>query len=518
MAFDTIAALLLHNTRNSPTRTAVSDDTRTVTHADFAARAWALAHGMLRGGMKRGDRFAVLSQNSLAYLELYAAAESSGLVLTTLNWRLAVPELLKILADAEASALFFESQYADAAFALARGLARPPDLVCIDKDLPGAAAYQSCFAIECSPPTPPSPDDPVYLIYTSGTTGRPKGVMLSHRGLTSAAAALALETGVGAAERMVLIMPLFHIGARMEGLNVQYMGGKQILLRQFEPELVFKSIEQHRATRIHLAPVMIKTLVEHPCRNRYDLTSLRQINYGSAPMGVADLERAHEVFGPIFNQAYGMTEQLSCSIMRPEQHRPNGTPTELRRLASAGQAVRGSEIRILGEDGQAMPNGQVGEIVIRAGSLMLGYWNQPALTAEVVRDGWMHTGDVGYLDEEFFLFIVDRKKDMIISGGENIYSREVEEVLLTHPSVSAAAVIGIPDPKWGERVHAVVVLRPGLTSTAQELIEHVRARLASYKKPGSVEYVEQLPRLATGKIDKKALRAPYWAARSRQVA
>jgi len=514
----TLAAMLLRNATHNPHGLALLNEGHRLNHAQLARRGWALANALLATGLQPGDRIAVLSQNRAAYLELYAAAESSGLVLTTINWRLSETEISAVLDDSMPAALFFEAQYAERVPEVTRGLKFRPMCFCFEGNTRGAGDYESLFGGSAAPPPAPSPDALAYLIYTSGTTGRPKGVMLSHGALVSSAARWALDCGVRPADRIVLTMPLFHVGARIEGLMVQYMGGAQLLLRQFDPAEVFRTIQDERATIAHLAPVMTKALVESPQRAGYDITSLQSIHYGSAPVPAEDLRRAQAVFGPILTQAYGMTEHLANSVLTPDQQFLEGSPAQVARLAAAGQPLRGTEVRIVDSAGRTLAQGEVGEITVRSDALMQGYWNQPTLTAEVLRDGWLHTGDVGYLDEENFLFIVDRLKDMIISGGENIYSREVEDALLSHPSVSVAAVIGVPDTRWGEAVHAVVILHQGRQATQAEVIEHTRTRIASYKKPRSVEIVADIARMATGKVDKKALRAPFWQGRERQVA
>ncbi|MEO7403859.1 MAG: AMP-binding protein, partial [Burkholderiales bacterium] len=295
-------------------------------------------------------------------------------------------------------------------------------------------------------------------------------------------------------------------------------GGSIVIQRQFDPSAWFAAVERERCTMAHLAPVMVKTLAEHTDLKRYDLSSLRRIHYGSAPVPPEELKRAIAAFGPILAQLYGMTEHLLSSCLAPEDQQPDGDARDIVRLASAGKAYPGTSIRIVDDAGVPLPTGAIGEVVVHSEGMMSGYWNQPVLTAETIRDGWLHSGDMGTLDADGFLTIVDRKKDMIISGGENIYSLEVENALLAHPAVGEVAVIGVPDPKWGESVKAFVVLREGMIVTELDLIEHCRTQIASYKRPRSVEMLRELPRLATRKVDKKALRAPYWAGRERGVA
>jgi acyl-CoA synthetase (AMP-forming)/AMP-acid ligase II len=316
---------------------------------------------------------------------------------------------------------------------------------------------------------------------------------------------------------MLFVMPLFHIGGKICQLAFHVLGATVFLHRVFDPVAILTQIEQERITTAHFAPIMVRGLLDTPGFKDFKKDSLRAVIYASAPMAVSLLREAIAGFGLIFNQVYGMTECVVGTVLHAHQHLPDGTPAEVARLASAGQPFFDHEVKVARADGSECATGEIGEILIRGPSLMTGYWNNRAASEETLRGGWMHTGDMGYFDEECFLFVADRKKDMIVSGGENIYSREVEEALLTHPAVEHAAVIGVPDARWGESVKACVVLRPGRNTGEAELIEHCRSLIASYKKPRSVDFVAELPRLFNGKVDKKALRAAYWQGRESGV-
>jgi acyl-CoA synthetase (AMP-forming)/AMP-acid ligase II len=383
----------------------------------------------------------------------------------------------------------------------------------------GADAYES--VLTSFPADPPevaiAASDIAYLIYTSGTTGRPKGVMLSHAAIVQSARCISHEGGARTDDVMLIVMPLFHIGGRIEQLSFSILGATIVLHSSFDPAAILHSIETSRVTSAHLAPIMVQRLLEHPALAAIDKSRMRSIHYASAPMPVPTLRRAMAAFGPILTQIYGMTECIVASLLTPSQHRLEGSNDETRRLASAGQAFLGCTIRVVRPDGSDAATGEIGEILVRGPGMMSGYWNNTTATMVALRDGWMHTGDLGYFDADAFIFVVDRKKDMIISGGENIYSWEVEEALRAHPSVAEAAVIGVPDTEWGESVKAFVVQRAGTNGSAEELISHCRTLIASYKKPRSVEFVDALPRLFNGKIDKKALRAPFWAGEGRHV-
>jgi acyl-CoA synthetase (AMP-forming)/AMP-acid ligase II len=506
------------NARYFPGKTAVVFEGRRVTYAEFAARVRRFATALVAGGLRKQERFAILAQNCLEYFETVGAAERAGFIAVTLNWRLSVPELAQIIADCTPTVLIFEAQFSAQAESL-RKLGGIERFIVIGDGPDWAERYETVLAAapDTPPPTRPEPGDGVYLIYTSGTTGRPKGVLLSHRAILTAAIGISWESGVRPSDHMLIVMPLFHIGGKINQLAYMVLGATIFLHRAFDATAILRCIEEERITSAHFAPIMVRSLLDHPELARFRKDTLRSIQYASAPMAVALLREAMAGFGPIFTQVYGMTECVVGTILHAHEHRPDGSEAEVRRLASAGQPFFDHAIRVVRPDGADCAPEEIGDILIRGPSLMTGYWNNSAATVETLRDGWMHTGDVGFFDSEAFLFVVDRKKDMIISGGENIYSREVEEALLAHPAVLQAAVIGVPDARWGESVKACIVLRPACSAGEDELIQHCRDRIASYKKPRSVDFLDALPRLFNGKIDKKELRARYWRDHERQV-
>jgi acyl-CoA synthetase (AMP-forming)/AMP-acid ligase II len=510
--------IIKRNAQLSGDRPGLIFDGRRYTHRQFAQRVYRAANALLARGIRPQERVAILARNSSEVLEVFGAGEVSGFVTVNINHRLSVREIMEICADAEPSVLVFEADFAAAAEAL-RGKSSIRLFLGIGTRAAGAESYEEAVAAasDAEPAVCAKPDDIAYLIYTSGTTGRPKGVMYDHRSFLEAARGHSHESGALEPVTCLIVMPLFHVGARIESLCFLVLGGTIVLHRAFDPVAVLESIEREGVTAMHLAPVMIQRILDVPDRARYDTSTLQCVHYASAPMPVPLLRRALDAFGPIFTQVYGMTECLGGSVLKAHQHKPTGNEADLRRLASAGQPYFGTSLRIVRTDGCDAASGEIGEILIRSGGMMRGYWNNSAATIETLRDGWMHTQDLGYLDQDGFLYVVDRKKDMIISGGENIYSWEVEEALRHHPAVAEAAVIAVPDPEWGEAVKACVVLRDGARASEAELIEHCRAAIASYKKPRSIDFLDALPRLFNGKVDKKALRAPYWAGNTRQV-
>jgi acyl-CoA synthetase (AMP-forming)/AMP-acid ligase II len=321
---------------------------------------------------------------------------------------------------------------------------------------------------------------------------------------------LSSELQLGEETRMLAIAPLFHAGASTLSWGAQFRGGCVVLHRGFNAPDVVRTIERERITAIHLVPTMVQALLDEPVLDRHDLSSLRMLMYAAAPMPVPLLRRAVEKFGPITWNGYGQTEINLMTVLRPHQHVLDGDLAQVRRLASVGQPHWQSAVRIVASDGSECETGVIGEVVARSETAMAGYWRNEAATQETIRDGWVSTGDLGYLDEDGFLFLVDRKKDLIISGGENVYSREVEDALALHPDVLEAAVIGVPDPRWGEAVRAILVPRdPRVALDAVEVIGFCRTQIAAYKCPKSIETIDALPRLNTGKVDKNALRARF---------
>jgi len=493
---------------------------RSVSFAEYASRVRRLINALAARGCKHRDRIAVLAQNCPEYLEIHGAAGLGGLVAAGLNYRLSAAEQADILRDCEPSVFVFESQYAQRAAELRPALPAGTLLLCIGEAPAWSESYEAVVASgpDAAPRLRAREDDTVFLVYTSGTTGRAKGVMLGNEGQLEQARSQGPAHGAQQNDRMLIVMPFYHIGGVTELLTFFIVGATIVLHRAFDARAILESIQAHRVSAAHLAPTMIQAMLEVQEATPYDVSSLHTVCYASSPMSVALSRRANAVFGPIFMQIYGMTEGGAETALLKHQHFLEGTSKQTGRLASAGQPIFGSEIRVVRADGGDCATGEIGEVWGRAKWLMQGYWRNPEATRAAIGDGWMHSGDMGYFDDEHYLFVVDRKKDMIVSGGENIYSREVEETLLLHPAVAEAAVIGVPDPKWGESVKAFVSLRPGAQASEPALIEHCRSMIASYKKPRSVVFLEALPRISsTNKIDKKKLREPFWAGRDRQV-
>ena len=518
-----VGDIIPRNTRLLANETAIVVDGREISFAQYAERSYRLANALIDRGLARQERVAVVAQNCPEYLEIYGAGEIAGFIVNAVNCRLARPELVHVIGNADPAVVFFEARFAESVAAIREDLPGVRHYVQIgaEEDLaPGCEPYEAFLATGAPerPASRPEQDDTAYLIYTSGTTGRPKGVMLGQRAQWLTALMIGYDFGLTALDRWLLVMPLFHVGAKYQQLAYHLTGARVYLHRRFDAEAVVEAIERDRITVAHFAPTMLQAVLDLPDLARRDLTSLRTISYGAAPMPVPLLRRSLDAFGPVLVQRYGATESAAVSFLDKHHHMPDGTPEQVRLLASAGQANVMTELKIIRDDGGECASGEPGELLISNPELVMqGYWRDPEATREVMRDGWYHSGDIGTLDENEFLTIIDRKKEMIISGGENISPREVEEALVHHEAVESASVIGVPDDKWGETVLAFVVLNKGAKASGEALIEFCRTRIAGYKKPSAIEFRDSLPLLASGKVDKVRLKEPYWVGRGRRL-
>lgn len=490
---------------------------------ELHARVGRVAAALSAAGIGPGARVATLDKNHVAHFELLFGAAACGAVLVPISFRLVQAEVEHILREAEPVLLFVGPEHAELAAALARGLANPPRLLTIEGE--GEESYAGFLAAAADAPDPRArpdhhvdADEAVLQLYTSGTTGLPKGALLGHRNLLGLCERSGAHVGSWRDDDvMLLMMPLFHIGGTATGLITLYCGATTIVLREAEPGAVLAAIEAHRVTKMFVVPALLLFLLSHPRIEQARLGSLRHILYGASPISAALLQRALARFPCDFGQVYGLTETTGTIVYLSGSDHKSGRPELLR---SAGRPLPGIELRIVDAEGRELPPGAIGEVVCRADQVMLGYFKQPAATAAVIRDGWFKSGDAGYLDEDGFLYIHDRVKDMIISGGENIYPAEVESALSLHPAVADVAVIGVPDPTWGESVHAFVVLRPPHApdaATEAAIIEHARTRISRFKVPRAISFVTALPRNAAGKLLKRELRQPFWKDQQRQV-
>ncbi|MDR5651219.1 long-chain-fatty-acid--CoA ligase [Ruixingdingia sedimenti] len=512
-ALTTVGDVLRHHARWRGDRTALLFQDDVVSFAEWDRRANRIANGLAAAGCGVQARIGYLGKNDSRYFEVMMACAKAGMVLTPIGWRLALPEILFLLADFDAEFLFIGTDYLDYLPEIRRACPKIRDVVIVGAaagDVPGFDAWR-----DGQPDTDPGvavgPDDVVLQLHTSGTTGRPKGAMLTH--LNVLAMARHAETGelteFTDADLVLAPLPLFHSGGTCWALYAPYVGAAVCTTREANSAHVLEAFARFPVTKAGLVPAVIQQILNDPGFNPDLFRHLNLIGYGGSPITVELLREGIRKFGPIFVQMFGMTETTTVgSTLMPEDHDVNRP--EL--LTSCGRAYHDMEIRIIDAEGRDLPPGETGEILLRGPSVMKGYYGRPEATAEVLRDGWYHSGDAGYLDAGGYLYIRDRIKDMIISGGENIYPAEVESALSEHPAVLESGVVGVPSERWGEEVKAFVVLRNGQQATAEELIAHCRARIAHFKCPKSVDFLPALPRNPSGKILKRELRAPYWAA------
>jgi long-chain acyl-CoA synthetase len=498
---------------------AASFEGQSVSWREILDRAARIAGGLRALGVGDGDRVAILSANSDLYMALYLAVPWAGGVLTPLNARWSVAENAYAIEDSKPAVILVSPGFVGAIAGLFAGRADGPRLVALDdvaRD--GWLTLPELMSHGPAEDAGRGGDDLLAIFYTGGTTGKSKGVMLSHAGFVGNCQAMH-DIGIcpdGC--RMLVVAPLFHLAAAAALTMAMLAGGTAVLAPAFDPARTLDLIADERVTDALLVPTMIQMLLDAPGFDAAKFAGVTTVLYGASPMPEATLDRIMAAAPHLqFYQAYGMTE-VSCTatVLGPEFHR--GEHRAAGRHRGAGQPIATAELVVADPDGRPLAAGQVGEILVRGQGVMLGYWNQPELTAEALRGGWMHTGDGGRFDDHGVLYVVDRLKDMIVSGGENVYSAEVESAISLHPDVVQCAVIGVPDPRWGERVHAIIVARPGSELADAALIEHCRALIAGYKCPRSVEFKPALPLSAAGKILKAELREPYWKGRSRNVA
>lgn len=503
-----------------PHTTAAIFGERQHTFAQFAERIARLAGALRQHGVKPGDRVGILAMNSDRYVECFLGVWWLGAVANPVNTRWSAPEIAYSLNDCETSMLIVDDVFAAMADELCKGIPSLRTVIhCGEKQTPaGMLEYEELLrAAEPVEDVQCADSELAVICYTGGTTGASKGVMLTHANLWASSIARIAEAPVSADGVALHVTPMFHVAGLSGVVTHGIIGGTNVFLQSFNAEAVLAAIERHKVTHIMLVPTMIQMLLEHPSFPKYKLDSLQRVVYGASPIAEAVLDRALEVLpGVEFMQSYGMTEASPVVALNlPVNHTAEGRKRG--KLRAAGKAAFSVEIRIVDADGREVPRNTVGEIIVRGPNITQGYWNKPKETAAALRDGWLYTGDGAYMDEDGYIFVVDRMKDMIISGGENVYSAEVENAVGQHPAVASVAVVGIPSEEWGESVHAVIVLKPGMSATPDEIRAHCRKLIAGYKCPKSMEFVEALPLSAAGKVLKTVLREPFWKDRLRAV-
>jgi len=512
--------LLPKAVRLFPKREAVVCGDLRMDYQGFAARVWRLSHALKDLGLKKKDRIAIVHENTHEFLEAYLASAHLGTILVPLNHRLATKELSMILHDSQSRILISQSVFRDKVKEIPNQVpsikriiwTRPASGTFSEGDL----EYESMIKDQSDEPPPMADiqdDDVAHLYYTSGTTGRPKGVMLTHKNVKSHALGTIAEYQLTDRDHWFHVAPLFHLADAWATFAVTWAGGKHVLIPSFEPLDVLRTIEKEKITLSNLIPTMLNMMVNHEKISDFDYSSLRVILSGGAPIAPETVRRIIDAFKCDYIQTYGMTETspyLTVSILK-EHLKSLPWEEQLRFKAKTGREFINVSLRVVDEDGEdvAMDDSQVGEIIVKGDTVTPGYWNLPEETNKAIKDGWLYTGDLAVIDHERYVNIVDRKKDMILTGGENVYSTEVENVLYAHPAVLEVAVIGVPHPHWGEAVKACIVLKEGQKATEAEIISFCKKELAGYKAPKSVDFIDALPKTGSGKIYKKGLRDPY---------
>jgi long-chain acyl-CoA synthetase len=501
--------------RNSGDKAALVFEDRITTYRELDERASRIANGLVGEGVGHAGRVAVLAKNIDSFFELYYGATKAGAVLVPVNFRLAPPEVAYVINDARAEVLFVGEEFHDLVAGIAGQLTTVRKIVSLHGTRPDWSAYAGWRDQQ-------SPDDPKLerdsgdtsiQVYSSGTTGHPKGVEITHANFLFMLPKVLDDWGTWDADDVSMVaMPLFHVAGCQWGFVAFYIGGTNVLMADVDPPAILKAIEQYRITQTLFVPAVILFLLQTPGCAETDFSTVKMVVYGASPIPLPVLKRAVETFGCGFAQVYGLTETTGAiTYLPPEDH--DGSDI----MKSCGKPMRTAQIRVVDDEGNDCRPGDVGEIIVAGGQVMKGYWNLPEETARAIRGEWFHTGDAGYFDAAGYLYIYDRVKDMIVSGGENVYPAEVESALAAHPAIADVAVIGIPDEKWGESVKAVVVARPGASLSEDDVIGFAHQQIAGYKCPKSVDFVAELPRNPSGKILKRVLREPYWQDQERQV-
>lgn len=515
-AIRTLADIPAAQARARGDAVAVKFGDRETSFAELDARSNRVAQALTAAGVVPGDRVSALTKNHDGWYPLFFGTARARACFAPINCRLAAGEIAFILDDAGPKLLFVGEDFFDTALAAIADLAAPPRLIALYGEHPEFESFDAWLGDAAASPLADTPQlsDDVLQLYTSGTTGRPKGVVLANKNYRRFLEMASEIDGFAydADETVMIVMPLFHVAGTNVSFSGLAQGGRLVLVKDFTAPDAIRMMTEERVAHAFLAPAMIQMMLQQPEAAGGDYAALRSIAYGASPIAEDVLRRARATFGCGFVQFYGMTESSGGgSYLSPSAHNLPG------KLTSCGRPWPGTEMAILGGEGQALGDGEIGEIAIRGDIVMKQYWNRAEATDEALAGGWLHTGDVGYRDADGFYFVHDRIKDLIVSGAENVYPAEVESAIMGCPGVADVAVIGVPDDRWGEAVKALVVAAPGEQPDPADVIAWVRARIAAYKVPKSVEFIDALPRNPSGKVLRRELRAPYWEGRDRAV-
>jgi fatty-acyl-CoA synthase len=514
-------------TKFFPDKKAIVCGNRRWSYREFGERVHRLSGVLVRSGIRKDDKVALLLPNCHTFLESYYGITQIGAVSVPMNYRLSPQDIAFILGDSESKVMIADPMFEKLVSPIRDRIQGVRILWTGDGKGSGGVRDSGYEAeLEKTPPAPPVPvslsdEDVAQIYYTSGTTGRPKGVMLSHKNVSVHALGTIAELNLTDRDVWVHVAPLFHLADAWATWAITWAGGTHVLVREFDPRVVFETIEKEKVTLTNLIPTMLNLMVKHPDVEHHDYRSLRVLLSGGSPIAPEVVRRIIETFKCDYIQTYGMTETspyLTLSILK-DHLKALSYEEQLRFKAKTGREFIGVELRVVNDRGEEVRKDEkeVGEIIVKGDIVTRGYWKLPEETRKGIREGWLYTGDLAVMDEEGYVTIVDRKKDMILTGGENVYSTEVENTLYMHPAILECAVVGVPDDKWGEVVKGVVVLRTGQQATEQEIVEFCKERMAHYKAPKSIDFIDALPRTGSGKIHKKSLRDRYWEGYTKRV-
>jgi len=515
-----VGDILHKNARLFPEKLALVFGENRLTWRELYGRVNRFSNSLLGLGLTKGERVVFLSKNSRYFFEIWFSLAQTGLIGITPNYRLGANELSYVIKDSGASTIIVSDEYVEL---IRKVLAEIPEvrfLIGMGKNHALPLDYEKMVrnGAETGPNIFVTEDDIRLLMYTSGTTGIPKGAVWTHKSSIPPSWGTIIAARLEVDDIHLNMLPLCLAGGNVACMAFCLKGAPTVILEEFDPIRIFETIEREKVTVTHLVPTMISSLINHPEVKKYDLTSLRLIMYGSAPISVEVLRQAMETFKCRFIQCYGATETSGfCGFLLPEDHVLTGSEKQLRKIASCGREAIWAELRVVDENDNDIKGGEVGEIIIKGDGVIKEYWKDPDKTKEAIKNGWWHSGDMAKVDEDGYISIVDRKTGMIISGGMNIYPREIESVLYRHPAVKEAVVIGVPDREWGESVKAIIQLKEGMTADEEEIIDFCKQHLASYKKPKSVDFADQFPLGIGGKILKRVVREQYWKGKDRKV-
>ncbi|NMB35160.1 MAG: long-chain-fatty-acid--CoA ligase [Firmicutes bacterium] len=509
----TFADIIYRNALLYPDNEAFVYESIRITHFEYNAMVNKVIHALFKMGVKKGETIGLLSWNCVQAAVIYGVAMKGGFIASPFNPRLTADELEYLITYSETDTLFVGPELVDTINRLKPRLPGVRNYIILEGSADDMVSFQEL--LESNPGNEPDlnvgVNDLIGIIYTSGTTGVPRGALYTNSCFISDCSTFALDVNVQQIDRHLQVTPQFHIAGNTWFRTFLYAGACTVIHKFFNPAEVLNTIQEEKITHMNIVPTQLVAMLNVPNIEKYDLNSMKLIWYGASPMPSEVLKKGLDVFGNVFGQGYGQSESgPAITHMPKEDHMVVNIPgADQKHLLSAGKPDIGVQVRIVDEDGNDCARGYVGEIIVKSRHIMVGYWKKPEDTKDTIIDGWLHTGDMGYYDENGYIYIADRKKDMIITGGENVFPREVEEVLYQHPAVHEAAVIGIPDPYWVEKVHAVLAPKKGQTIDEEEIIAFCKQRIAGYKTPKSIEIVPELPKNAAGKIVKKELRAKF---------